>query len=76
VVDDNPTDLKILQKRLGGEGYQRFAASDGEQAFAAVAAEPPDPILLDIMMPKVDGLEVRRRLSWASCATTTRRWGG
>jgi class 3 adenylate cyclase/CheY-like chemotaxis protein len=62
VVDDNPTNLKILRARLGAEGYDLVTASDGEQALAAVAAEPPDLILLDIMMPKVDGLEVCRRV--------------
>jgi class 3 adenylate cyclase/CheY-like chemotaxis protein len=62
VVDDNPTNLKILRTRLAAEGYDLVTASDGEQALAAVAAEPPDLILLDIMMPKVDGLEVCRRV--------------
>jgi class 3 adenylate cyclase len=62
VVDDNPNNLKILKTRLGAEGYEIVTAVDGEQALAAVAAEPPDLILLDIMMPKVDGLEVCRRV--------------
>ena len=62
VVDDNPTNIRILQVRLGAEGYDIATAADGEQALAAAKADPPDLILLDIMMPKVDGIEVCRRL--------------
>jgi class 3 adenylate cyclase len=62
VVDDNPNNVKILKTRLGAEGYDIVTATDGEEALAAVAAQPPDLILLDIMMPKVDGLEVCRRV--------------
>jgi class 3 adenylate cyclase len=54
--------LKILTTRLAAEGYQTLSAVDGEQALAVAAAEQPDLILLDVMMPKVDGLEVCRRL--------------
>ena len=66
VVDDNPNNLKILKTRLGAEGYEIVTAVDGEQALAAVAAEPPDLILLDIMMQKVDGLEVCRQIRAAN----------
>ncbi|HEU5323645.1 MAG TPA: response regulator, partial [Methylomirabilota bacterium] len=62
VVDDNATNVKILSTRLTGEGYEVVPAADGEQALAAVATEEPDLILLDVMMPKVDGIEVCRRL--------------
>jgi DNA-binding response OmpR family regulator len=62
VVDDNPTNVKVLQSRLGAEGYEIVTAGDGEAALTAALTLRPDLILLDIMMPKIDGLEVCRRL--------------
>jgi class 3 adenylate cyclase len=62
VVDDVADNVEILRMRLGALGYQVDEASDGEQALAKVAANPPDLVLLDIMMPKIDGLEVVRRI--------------
>ena len=62
IVDDNPTNVKILQTRLAAEGYEIVTAADGEAALAAARQHAPDLILLDIMMPKLDGIEVCRRL--------------
>ncbi len=62
IADDNATNLKILRTRLAAEGYDIVSAADGEEALAAVEARRPDLILLDVMMPKLDGLEVCRRL--------------
>jgi class 3 adenylate cyclase len=62
VVDDNETNRDILLTRLAAHGYQLLQAADGEEALAAAQQELPDLILLDIMMPKVDGIEVCRRL--------------
>ncbi|MBI2524569.1 MAG: response regulator [Candidatus Rokubacteria bacterium] len=62
VVDDNPMNVDILQTRLTGQGYDIITAADGEQALAAARDKLPDLILLDIMMPKVDGVEVCRQL--------------
>jgi adenylate cyclase len=62
VVDDIADNVEILRTRLGAMGYEVTAAEDGEQALAAVREMSPDLILLDIMMPKVDGLEVVKRL--------------
>jgi adenylate cyclase len=62
VVDDVADNVEILRMRLGALGYEVVTASDGEEALARVAALLPDLILLDIMMPKIDGLEVVRRL--------------
>jgi class 3 adenylate cyclase len=62
IVDDNPVNVKILQTRLTAEGYDVVTANDGEEALAIARRDKPDLILLDVMMPRVDGLEVCRRL--------------
>jgi adenylate cyclase len=62
VVDDVADNVEILRMRLDALGYVVHIATDGEQALAAARAKLPDLILLDIMMPKIDGLEVVRRL--------------
>jgi len=61
-VDDVAENLEILQMRLESRGYEVVLAADGEAALAAVREQLPDLILLDIMMPKMDGIEVARRL--------------
>jgi class 3 adenylate cyclase len=61
-VDDAPANLDILRVRLESQGYEVFTAADGEQALERVAELEPDLILLDIMMPKLDGIEVVKRL--------------
>jgi two-component system, cell cycle response regulator len=62
IVDDNPDSLEILRVRLESWGYRAETASDGEDALAKIEAAPPDLILLDIMMPRIDGMEVARRV--------------
>jgi class 3 adenylate cyclase/CheY-like chemotaxis protein len=62
VVDDNPDNREILQAGLGSQGYATVAAVDGEEALRSAREHLPDLILLDVMMPKLDGLEVCRRL--------------
>jgi class 3 adenylate cyclase len=62
IVDDNPVNVKVLQTRLAAEGYEVITAADGEEGLAAARTLTPDVILLDVMMPKVDGLEVCRQL--------------
>ena len=62
VVDDVADNVEILRMRLESLGYEVVVAEDGEQALESVARELPDLVLLDIMMPKIDGLEVARRL--------------
>ena len=62
IVDDTPANVHILQARLAANGYDIVTATDGEEALAAVRETQPDLILLDVMMPKMDGFEVCRRL--------------
>ncbi len=62
IVDDNPMNVDILQSCLAFHGYEIITASDGEEALATAREKQPDLILLDVMMPKLDGLEVCRRL--------------
>jgi CheY-like chemotaxis protein len=62
VVDDDPVIQKLLAVNFEMEGYHVVTASDGEEALDRVAAERPAVIVLDVMMPKVDGIEVLRRI--------------
>ena len=62
VADDTPANVRMLEKRLQHNGYDVVVARDGEEALAVAHATHPDLILLDIMMPKVDGIAVCRRL--------------
>src|SRR6202140_4177443 len=62
VVDDTPENLEIMTMRLQRHGYEIVTAVDGEDALAKVQTSNPDLILLDIMMPKLDGIAVTRRL--------------
>ena len=62
VVDDNPNNVEILRMRLEAHSYEVVTAADGEEGLEAVRDQLPDLILLDIMMPKLDGVEVCRRL--------------
>ena len=62
VVDDNAQNVELVTALMQAEGYEVVAAADGLEAMAQVAVSPPDLILLDIMMPKLDGYAVCRRL--------------
>jgi two-component system cell cycle response regulator len=62
IVDDHPDNVEVLQARLNALGYRTACASDGETALKMVATSPPDLILLDVMMPRMDGNEVARRI--------------
>jgi putative two-component system response regulator len=62
IVDDSALDRQLLQDELEAEGYHVRTARDGDEALARVAEAPPDVILLDVVMPKLDGFEVCRRL--------------
>src|SRR6266851_7569925 len=62
VVDDNPLNLRLLVDMLASEHYLVSTATDGFQALAKIEAEKPDVILLDVMMPGLDGFETCRRI--------------
>ena len=62
VVDDTPANVKLLVDVLGAKGYTATAAVNGEDALLMIARDPPDLVLLDIMMPGLSGYEVCRRL--------------
>jgi two-component system response regulator ResD len=62
VVDDEPTVREVVQHYLEREGYRVQVAGDGAAALAALAADAPDLIVLDLMLPGVDGLDVCRQV--------------
>jgi len=62
IVDDTPANLGVLVETLGGAGYRLMVAEDGEEALAQTVQTQPDLILLDVMMPGIDGFETCRRL--------------
>jgi serine phosphatase RsbU (regulator of sigma subunit) len=62
IVDDNPANVEILQMRLAANHYEIITAADGEEGLAMARDAQPDLILLDIMMPKMDGIEVCRHI--------------
>jgi DNA-binding response OmpR family regulator len=62
IVDDEPRYLRLLEANLKTEGYTVFKAADGLQALETFSAQPVDLILLDIMMPKLDGFGVCQRI--------------
>jgi DNA-binding response OmpR family regulator len=62
VVDDEPTIVEVVARYLERAGYRTRVAADGLQAIDAVAVDRPDLVVLDLMLPGLDGLEVMRRL--------------
>jgi two-component system, OmpR family, response regulator ResD len=62
VVDDEPTIVEVVARYLERAGYRTRVAADGPQALTAAAAQRPDLVVLDLMLPGFDGLEVMRRL--------------
>lgn len=62
LVDDDRDVVETLQKRLNVEGYEVVVAYDGEEALAKVKETDPDVILLDLMLPKLNGFEVLKQV--------------
>jgi len=61
-IEDETTQIMMVQTRLEASGYEVISALDGEEGLKKVHEENPDLILLDLIIPKIDGLEVCRRL--------------
>src|SRR5687767_2158779 len=62
IVDDHEDNIELLRARLEAWGYRTVCAMDGAEALRSVYESPPDLILLDVMMPEIDGIEVARRI--------------
>jgi DNA-binding response OmpR family regulator len=62
VVDDEPTIVELIEESLHIEGYETSRAYSGEEALDALAKDPPDLVLLDLMLPGMDGYEVCRQM--------------
>jgi len=62
VVDDTPSNVKVLRTLLAVRGYTVITAENGQDALDKAASEPPDLILMDVVMPVMDGYEACRRL--------------
>ena len=71
MVDDDPGILDVLEQALDAEGYRVLMASNGRDALDRVAGEPPDVMLVDLMMPVMDGWQfVRECRGLTGCAAT------
>lgn len=62
IVDDEPESVQLLKRVLSGGNYQLFFATTGSEALSQAKATNPDVILLDVMLPNVNGFEICRRL--------------
>jgi len=62
IVEDNPQNMKVVQLALRPHGYTLLQATDGEEALEIATRHEPDLIIMDIQLPKMNGLEVTRRL--------------
>ena len=62
VVDDEPTIVRLMEFILARQGHEMIVAVNGEEALEKIKSQRPDLVLLDIMMPRIDGYEVAQRL--------------
>ena len=62
IVEDNPQNMKVVEMTLRPHGYSLIKATNGEEALMAVSREEPDLVIMDVQIPKIDGLEVTRKL--------------
>ena len=62
IVEDNPMNMRLIEMILKSDDYVLLKAIDGEEALAIAAIDRPDLVLMDIRLPKVNGLEVAKRL--------------
>ena len=73
VVDDEPTVREVLRRYLEREGWQVREAADGRSALQLLREDPPDLLILDLMLPGVDGLSITRRLRGDVSVLSTER---
>jgi DNA-binding response OmpR family regulator len=73
VVDDEPTIREVVRRYLERDGYRVHEAADGDTALDLLRSDPPDLIVLDIMLPGIDGLSITRRLRGADSILITER---
>lgn len=62
IVDDSPTEVHVFSKMLEKEGYQVLVAADGEEGVAKAKEEIPDLILMDVVMPGLNGFQATRKI--------------
>ncbi len=62
IVDDDPLGGRILSEHLAKSGFEVTVEPDGEAALAHFAGEPPDAVLIDVLLPKISGVELARRV--------------
>jgi len=63
IVDDSPTELHVLAKILQQAGHEALTAADGEAGIVAAKTQGPDAILMDVVMPGINGFQATRKLS-------------
>lgn len=62
IVDDLPTEVQLMQNAISGLGHATVVATDGEQALEMAKREKPDLVLLDVVLPRMDGFQVCRKI--------------
>jgi len=63
IVDDSPTEIHVISQMLTGAGFQVISANDGESGITMAKAEKPNLILMDVVMPGLNGFQATRELS-------------
>jgi len=63
IVDDSPTELHVFQKMLEKNGFGTLLATDGEEGLEKARAERPDVVLMDVVMPGMNGFQATRRMT-------------
>ncbi len=66
IVEDNPANMRLLEMALKDRNYTLLKATDGEEALLTAEVESPDLILMDVRLPRMNGLEVVKRLRQSS----------
>lgn len=67
LIEDEPDQVKLVTLRLQAQGYEVYSALDGETGLGKVREVKPDIVLLDVLLPKMNGLDVCRQIKGAAC---------